>query len=110
MALMLSQDAEELTLVSREGDPISFAFSAKDVNWDAEYVMQVRKKAEAASPVLLTVTVVATFNTPNTDFQLTAHKEDNTVPVGKYVWDMEEVDGPTRLGGEWIVTGQVTRV
>ena len=60
MAVTISQDAEVVSLVWVEGDPISLAFTVADVNWSGTYTAQVR--ATPASAVLLTLTVTATTN------------------------------------------------
>jgi hypothetical protein len=104
----LSQDAEVLNLEWVEGDPISLAFTVAAVNWSGTYQAQVRAQPNADT-VLLTLTVTAVFNSPDTAFTLTATAGANTVPPGEYVWDLQQVAGVTRLRGKVRVTAQVTR-
>lgn len=108
MAVTLSQDAQALDLAWVEGDPISLAFSVADVDWSGTYTAQVRRSA-ASDEVLLALTVTATFNTPDTDFTITASAAANTVPAGTLAWDMQQTGGVTRLSGAVRVRPQVTR-
>lgn len=105
--IVISQDAELVSLEWVEGDPISLAFTVADVDWSGTYTAQVRATPKGA--VRLTLTVAATFNTPDTDFTLTASANANTVPAGRYVWDLQQTGGVTRLRGSVDVKAQVTR-
>ena len=110
MTATLSQDAESLNLEWVEGDPISLAFTVQAVNWSGTYQAQVRQQPRADSDVLISLTVSATYDAPDTDFTLTATAVASAgVPAGEYVWDLQQVGGVTRLRGKVRVTPQVTR-
>lgn len=104
---VVSQDATELDLAWVEGDPLSLAFTVTDVDWSGTYTAQVR--ATPASAVLLALTVTATYSAPDTAFTLTATAVANTVPAGRFVWDLQQTGGVTRLAGEVRVRAEVTR-
>ena len=110
MAVTVSQAEEGVNLVWVEGDPISLAFSVADVDWSGTYTAQVRAGYGTTYPSLLALTVTATFDTPDTDFTLTATGTlSAAVPAGRYVWDLQQTGGVTRLGGVVTVRGQVTQ-
>jgi hypothetical protein len=106
---LLDASADRLDLKFTEGDPLSFAFSVADVDWSGTYLAQIRTAYDAAT-VATTLTVVATFNTPNTDFTMTASAAANTLSPGSPagVWDLQVVGGATRLSGRVIVEPQVS--
>jgi hypothetical protein len=55
------------------------------------------------------LTVTATYNAPDTDFTFTATNTlSAAVPAGRYVWDLQQTGGVTRLGGIVTVRPQVT--
>lgn len=109
MTVTISQDAEPVNLVWVAGDPISLAFTVAAVDWSGAYTAQVRAQPSSTSAVLLTLTVVATFTTPDTAFTMTATAAANTVADGRYVWDLQQTGGVTRLRGGVTVVAQVTQ-
>lgn len=110
MAVTISQDADIVDLVWVEGDPISLAFTVADVNWSGSYTAQVRASTDPDATLLLSLTVTATYSAPDTAFTLAANAAASAaVTAGRYVWDMQQVNGVTRLRGVVRVEPQVTR-
>lgn len=110
MAVTISQDADIVDLVWVEGDPISLAFTVADVDWSGSYTAQVRASTDADAPLLFSLTVTATYSAPDTAFTLTATAAAAAAcTAGRYVWDMQQVNGVTRLRGVVRVEPQVTR-
>lgn len=110
MAVTISQDADIVDLVWVEGDPISLAFTVADVDWSGSYSAQVRASTDADAPLLFSLTVAATYSAPDTAFTLTATAAAAAAcTAGRYVWDMQQVNGVTRLRGVVRVEPQVTR-
>lgn len=109
---VISQLSSSLDLEWTEGDPISLTWIVKGVDWSGTYESQVRRDYRTSSPVLLTLTVSATFDGVDTTFVVTASEVNSlllTSSTAGYVWDMQEVDGPTRFTGKVTVAPQVTR-
>lgn len=107
---VISQDASELGLEWVEADPISLAFTVQTVNWSGTYNAQVRRRQNPTSELLGTFTVTATF-TPSvgTDFTLSMSEANSAlIPAGNFWWDMQEVNGVTRLRGPVHVVAHVT--
>lgn len=105
----LSQDAEELNLSWVEGDPVSLAFNVADIDWSGGYILQIRARANpAASPLLMDLIVTANYVAPDTEFLLASTAVLNTLGPGKYKYDMQQVNGLTRLRGTVIVVAQVS--
>ena len=106
-AATISQDAEVVDLAWVQGDPLSLAFTVPGVDWSGTYTAHVRATPGAVD-LLLGLTVTATFNTPDTDFTMTATAAANTVPAGSFSWDLQQTGGVTRISGAVKVRGQVT--
>lgn len=110
MTVTVSQAAEPVDLEWVEGDPISLAFTVTGLDWSGTYTAQVRAAAGSAYPVLLSLTVAASYSAPDTSFTLSATALASAgVPAGRYVWDLQQTSGVTRLGGVVHVRGQVTQ-
>lgn len=110
MTCVLSQDACELNLEWVAGDPVSLAFVVDQVDWSGTYVAQVRRKQNPSAELLGTLIVSAVYTAGvGTAFTLTMSEANSeNVPAGSWWWDMQEVNGVTRLRGTVHVVAQVT--
>lgn len=105
----VSQDAEALNLVWVEADPVSLAFTVEAVNWAGTYTAQIRNAQSTSGTLVGTLTVTATFDTPDTDFTLVMSQANSAlIPAGTYWWDLQQTSGVTRLKGTVSVLPQVT--
>jgi hypothetical protein len=91
-----------------EGDPMSFNFPVRDVQWaTGTWAAQVRETLDG--PVVATLTVTMTDEGADTDVLLASSAvPELTAFVGRYFWDLQEVNGLTRFSGYLTVTNQVT--
>jgi hypothetical protein len=109
MTVTVSQDAEKLDLVWVASDPVSLAFTVEDVDWSGTYTAQIRAERSATSTLIGTLTVTATFNTPDTDFTMTMTAVNSAlIAAGTYYWDLQQTSGVTRLAGKVSVQPHVT--
>lgn len=106
MAPTLGQDAEQLDLKWTAFDPVALVFYVVDTNWAGTYKAEVRDQPHRHGRLLDELDVVATYVAPDTEFVLTL-ADSSKIPSGGY-WDLQEVNGPTRLGGRVIVVADVT--
>lgn len=105
----ISQDAGVVHIEWIRGDPISLAFTVENVNWSGAYTAQVRRSQDPTSDLLGTLTVVATFSSPNTGFVLSMSAANSLlIPAGVWAWDLQATGSVTRLRGRAIVVEQVT--
>lgn len=106
----LSQTPEPLDLNWTFGDPIDLQFDVLSVDWSGAYTAMVRHGRGREAPLLLTLTVVATYTNPNTHFRLTATALASAdVPAGgTYWWDLQQTGGRTRLAGRVFVDPDIT--
>lgn len=109
---VISQDACQLGLEWVESDPVSLSFTVSDVDWSGTYDSQVRRKQNPNAELLGTLTVTAVYTAGvGTAFTLVMSEGDSSlIPAGNYWWDMQEVNGVTRLRGPVTVVGNVTVV
>lgn len=105
----ISQGANVLNLEWTEGDAISLAFTAVNVNWAGTYAAQVRTARSISATLMGSFTVTATFSGTNTAFTLVMSQANSAlIPAGGYYWDLQQVGGVTRLTGVVTVDQQVT--
>jgi len=92
-----------------EGDPISFNFLVKDVQWaSGAWTAQIKANYGDAVPVA-TMTVTMTDEGADTDVLLASVAVPAlTAFVGRYFWDLQETNGLTRFSGFLYVVNEVT--
>jgi hypothetical protein len=100
-------DPMDVTLKWTAGDPVSFAFTAMDLDWSGSYQLQVRDTYLPAGTVARELDVTAVLVGANTVFTFTGPALPGEKP-GLHVWDVQQVGGVTRLGGKARIRGQVT--
>lgn len=106
MAPTLDVTAEQLDLKWTAFDPVALVFYVTETDWSGDYKAEVRAQPHRHAPLLDELTVVATYEAPDTRFELTL-ADSSKIPSGGY-WDLQEVGGPTRLTGRVIVVADVT--
>lgn len=96
-----------------EGDPVSLAWRV-DVDWSGTYQSQIRKTRKPTALLIGTFTVTATWDpvaglAGETLFEMEMSEIASAdVKVGRYVCDVQEVGGVTRVWGKVVVKPQVT--
>jgi hypothetical protein len=104
----IDNSAAQLDLRMTEGDPISFNFLVKDVQW-ASGSWQAHVKETIDGDPVATMTVLMTDEGTDTDVLLSSSAvPELTAFVGKYFWDLQEVNGLTRFSGYFYVVNEVT--
>lgn len=110
----ISQAAAALgTFAWTEGDPVSLSWRV-DVDWSGSYQSQIRKTRKPTALLIGTFEVTAVWDPDagvagETTFTMVIALADSAlIKKGKYVCDIQQVAGVTRVWGVVLVGPQVT--
>ena len=111
--MAISQEAQQIgPFAWTAGDPVSLAWRVA-ADWSGMYTSQIRKTRKFSAALIGEFTIVAEYDTPEwplqTVFTMTmTEAESALILAGKYVCDIQEVGGVTRVWGVVSVGQQVT--
>lgn len=109
----ISQEAQEIGPFGwTAADPVSLSWRV-NVDWSGTYVAQIRKARKPTAALIGTFTVTAVFDSleyPDETLFTMVISEADSLPIlaGKYVADIQQVGGVTRVWGTVKVGPQVT--
>jgi hypothetical protein len=107
MGIATLLDPMKLTLTWTAGDPVQFSFIVKDVDWSGTYRLQVRNTFLPAGEIVRELAVESIAIGADTRLDFYGPEIPGEKP-GRYVWDLQEYGGVTRLGGTARIRGEVT--